>query len=326
MNAGASTSKGNAWRGLGRVARGLKKGLVDTALVVFALASLVFFALRLLPGDPAALVLGDQASETERAKLRAVLHLDESLPVQYAHFGRGLATLDLGESIRRPGVSALRRVCEAMGPTASLAGVAVLVGACLGVVAAVLGAGPWLGRRRGLVDRVATALAATPLLAFAPVLTFALAARLRVVPLPGDPEAGAAGLLFASGLLSLPLAAHVARVTRAAFDDVARAPFLAVARAKGGSFARMLFLHALPASIGPVVTVVGAQLGALLGGAVVLERLFERRGLGTLILEAYASRDLPVLEGAVIVAGALFVLAQKLAAAIHAAIDPRART
>lgn len=326
MNAGASTSKGNAWRGLGRVARGLKKGLVDTALVVFALASLVFFALRLLPGDPAALVLGDQASETERAKLRAVLHLDESLPVQYAHFWRGLATLDLGESIRRPGVSALRRVFEAMGPTASLAGVAVLVGACLGVVAAVLGAGPWLGRRRGLVDRVATALAATPLLAFAPVLTFALAARLRVVPLPGDPEAGAAGLLFASGLLSLPLAAHVARVTRAAFDDVARAPFLAVARAKGGSFARMLFLHALPASIGPVVTVVGAQLGALLGGAVVLERLFERRGLGTLILEAYASRDLPVLEGAVIVAGALFVLAQKLAAAIHAAIDPRART
>lgn len=326
MNAGASTSKGNAWRGLGRVARGLKKGLVDTALVVFALASLVFFALRLLPGDPAALVLGDQASETERAKLRAALHLDESLPVQYAHFWRGLATLDLGESIRRPGVSALRRVFEAMGPTASLAGVAVLVGACLGVVAAVLGAGPWLGRRRGLVDRVATALAATPLLAFAPVLTFALAARLRVVPLPGDPEAGAAGLLFASGLLSLPLAAHVARVTRAAFDDVARAPFLAVARAKGGSFARMLFLHALPASIGPVVTVVGAQLGALLGGAVVLERLFERRGLGTLILEAYASRDLPVLEGAVIVAGALFVLAQKLAAAIHAAIDPRART
>lgn len=325
MNAGAPTRKATA-HALGRVARGLQQGLADTALVVFVLASLVFLALRLLPGDPAALVLGDQASPLEREKLRALLHLDESLPMQYARFWRGLVTLDLGESIRRPGVSALRRVFDAMGPTASLAGVAVVVGACLGVVAAVLGAGPWLGRRRGLVDRVATSLAATPLLAFAPVLTFALAARLRVVPLPGDPEAGAAGLLFASGLLSLPLAAHVARVTRAAFDDVARAPFLAVARAKGGSFARMLFLHALPASIGPVVTVVGAQLGALLGGAVVLERLFERRGLGTLILEAYASRDLPVLEGAVIVAGALFVLAQKLAAAIHAAIDPRART
>jgi peptide/nickel transport system permease protein len=77
--------------------------------------------------------------------------------------------------------------------------------------------------------------------------------------------------------------------------------------------------------VGPIVTVVATQLGALLGGAVVLERLFERAGLGTLILEAYASRDLPVLEGAVIAAGALFVLTQGLAAAVHAAIDPRAR-
>jgi peptide/nickel transport system permease protein len=159
-------------------------------------------------------------------------------------------------------------------------------------------------------------------LAFAPVLTFALAARLRVVPLPGDPDAGAAGLLFASGLLSLPLAAHVARVCRAALDDVAGAPFLAVARAKGGSIARMLWLHALPSQAGPLVTVLGTQLGALLGGAIVLERLFERRGLGTLILDAYASRDLPVLEAAVVFSGALFVVAQQLAAAAHAAIDP----
>ena len=123
----------------------------------------------------------------------------------------------------------------------------------------------------------------------------------------------------------MPLAAHVARVTRAALADVARAQFLDVARAKGGSYARVFFLHALPASVGPIVTTHGTQLGALLGGAVVLERLFERRGLGTLILEAYASRDLPVLEGAVVVSGALFVLAQQVASAAHAALDPRAR-
>src|SRR5690606_18925301 len=113
------------------------------------------------------------------------------------------------------------------------------------------------------------------------------------------------------------LGAQVARVSRAALDDVARAQFLGVARAKGGSVARVLWLHAVPASIGPIVTVVGTQLGALLGGAVVLERLFERRGLGTLILEAYASRDLPVLEAAVVFSGALFVFAQQLAAGVH---------
>jgi ABC-type dipeptide/oligopeptide/nickel transport system permease component len=309
-----------------RLLRAIAARAIEALVVVLALATLVFLALRILPGDPAALVLGDQASEPERAALRARLHLDEPLWLQYARFVRGLATFDLGESVRRPGTRAVQTVLDALGPTASLAGLAVLLGALLGVTAAVIGQGPWLGARRHWVDRCATALAATPLLAFAPVLTFALAARLRIVPLPGDPEAGAAGLFFASGLLALPLAAHVARVSRAALDDVARAQFLVSARGKGASFARTLWLHALPASTGPIVTVVGTQLGALLGGAVVLERLFERRGLGTLILEAYSSRDLPVLEAAVVFSGALFVGAQQLAAAIHASLDPRARS
>jgi ABC-type dipeptide/oligopeptide/nickel transport system permease component len=309
-----------------RVAARLAARLGEGAAVVLALATLVFLALRLLPGDPAALVLGDQSSEAERAALRGRLHLDEPLHVQYARFIVGLLSLDLGESVRRPGVRAVARVWDALGPTASLASLAVAIGALAGVSLAVIGAGPWLGRRRSWIDRGATALAATPLLAFAPVLTFALAARLRVVPLPGDPEAGAAGLAFASALLALPLAAHVARVSRAALDDVARAQFLGVARAKGGSWARVLVLHALPAAAGPIVTVIGTQLGALLGGAVVLERLFERRGLGTLILEAYASRDLPVLEAAIVFSGALFVAAQQLAVAAHGAIDPRVRS
>ena len=300
--------------------------LGEALAVILVLATSVFLALRILPGDPAALVLGDQASEAERAALRARLHLDESMWLQYARFLKGLATLDLGESVRRPGTSAVTRVLAAAGPTASLAGLAVLIGAVLGISAAILGAGPWLGARRHWIDRFATAIAATPLLAFAPVLTFALAARLRIVPLPGDPDAGAAGLVFASGLLALPLAAHVARVSRAALDDVARGQFLVSARGKGASWPRVLWLHALPAAIGPIITTIGTQLGALLGGAVVLERLFERRGLGTLILEAYASRDLPVLEAAVVLSGALFVAAQQLAAATHAVIDPRVRS
>lgn len=317
---------GGTARGRARALSRIAARFAEAAFVILALATLVFLALRILPGDPAALVLGDQASEAERAALSAKLHLDEPMWLQYARFIAGLVTLDLGESVRRPGVSAVARVLEAMGPTASLAALAVLLGAVLGVGAAVLGAGPWLGARRRWVDRAATALAATPLLAFAPVLTYALAARLRVVPLPGDPEAGVLGLVFASGLLALPLAAHVARVSRAALEDLGRAQFLAVARAKGASHMRVLWLHALPAAIGPIVTVLGTQLGALLGGAVVLERLFERRGLGTLILEAYASRDLPVLEAAVVFSGALFVAAQQLAAAAHAAVDPRVRS
>jgi peptide/nickel transport system permease protein len=299
---------------------------VEALLVVLALASLVFFALRLLPGDPARLVLGDDASAAELARVRATLHLDESLLAQYCRFLRGLATLDLGDSFRRPGTAAMGRVSAALVPTAELAAFAVALGATLGVAAAILASGPWIapdGRR--WVDRALLGVAAAPLVAFAPVVTWALAARLRFVPLPGDPDSGMAGLGFASALLALPLAAHVGRIARASLAEVARAPFLRVAVAKGAGPLRVWLVHALPAVLGPIVTTVATQLGALLGGAVVLERMFERWGLGTLILEAYSTRDLPVLEGAVVAAGLLFVVAQALGTAAVLAIDPRAR-
>jgi peptide/nickel transport system permease protein len=300
--------------------------VAEAIAVVWLLASLVFFALRLLPGDPAALVLGDDASPAELARVRAALHLDQSLFAQYGRFLRGLATLDLGESLRRPGVKAMARVLGSLGPTSALAGFAVVLGALLGIAAALLAEGPWLRRRaRAWVERALVATSAIPLLAFAPLLTYTLAARLRLVPLPGDPDAGLAGLSFASALLSIPLAAHVGRVGRASLAELGRAPFLVVARAKGASPLRIWVRHALPVASAPIVTVIATQLGGLLGGAVVLERLFERAGLGTLILEAYASRDLPVLEGAVVAAGALFVASQAIAAAVQVAIDPRVR-
>lgn len=299
--------------------------LLEALVVLLILASLVFFALRLVPGDPAALILGDQAGPDELARLRARLHLDETLPLQYVRFLRGLVTLDLGDSLRRPGVPALKRVGEALGPTGALAGVAVAIGSVVGVGLALLAVGPWLGARKRWIERGLVAVASVPLLSFAPVLTYYLSAKLRLVPLPGDPDAGFAGLLFASTLLAIPLAAQVGRTGRAALAEVSPMPFLVVARAKGATTTRVWFVHALPVASGPILTVIATQLGALLGGAVVLERLFERWGLGTLILEAYSSRDLPVLEGAVVASGAIFVVVQTLAVAIHATVDVRAR-
>ncbi len=299
------------------------RALAEALLVLVVLATIAFLALRILPGDPAALVLGDHASELERVALREKLHLDEPMWLQYARFLRGLGTLDLGDSLRRPGVSAFARVGEALVPTATLAATSVGFGTLFGVSAALLAVGPWLGARRVWVERMLEGLAATPLLSFAPLLTYLLAVRFRVVPLPADPDAGAAGLLFAAGLLAVPLGAHVGRTTRAALSRIRRAPFLAVAVAKGLSPIRVWGLHALPTVSGPVLTVVATQLGALLGGAVVLERLFERPGLGLLVLEAYTTRDVPVLEAAIVAGGAMFVLAQGAATILHAAIDPR---
>lgn len=299
--------------------------VLEAAAVTLAMATLVFLALRLLPGDPARLLLGDQASPAQIDALRAELGLNAPLHVQYARFLRGLVTLDLGRSLRHPSASAAHLVAKAVVPTSELAASSVLLAAVLGVLAAVLAAGPFLGPRRVWVERGAIAIASTPLLSFAPLVTYVLAVRLRIAPLPGDPDSGASGLALAAGLLSLPLASHVARVGRAALDDVSHAQFLVAARARGASLRRTWLLHALPASLGPILAVVASQLGALLGGAVVLERLFERPGLGTLILEAYASRDLPVLEAAIVAAGALFVVVQAAAAAIHALVDPRVR-
>jgi peptide/nickel transport system permease protein len=308
-----------------RGARAVLARTLEAAFVVLVMATLVFFALRLLPGDPARLLLGDQASPADLASLRAELGLDQPMYVQYARFLRGLVTLDLGPSLRHPSSGAAALVTRAMVPTSELAGASVAIASVVGTLAAVLATGPFLGARRVWVERAAVAIASTPLLSFAPLVTYALAVRLRIAPLPGDPDAGAAGLLLAAGLLALPLAAHVTRVGRAALEDVSRAQFLAVARAKGASPARTWLLHALPPSLGPILAVIASQLGALLGGAVVLERLFERPGLGTLILEAYAARDMPVLEGAIVAAGALFVVVQAVAAAAHALVDPRVR-
>lgn len=311
---------------MGRVVRiagaVVTRGL-GAACVLVALSTLVFLALRLLPGDPATLILGDQAAPAARAALRARLGLDRSLFAQYVSFWSGLLRFDLGESLSRPGVQVLALVAGAFRPTASLAAIAVGLGAVQGLFLALISVGPWLGRWRDWAHRLTLLLAALPLLAFAPLLTFVLAVRWRVVPLPGDPESGAAGLLFAAGLLSVPLAAQVARIGRAALLGNTREKFLDVARAKGCSPLRVWLLHALPVSFPAIAVAIATQLGALLGGAVVLERLFERPGLGTLMLNAYATRDIPVLEAAVLAAGFLFVVVQGMAGAVCAWIDPR---
>lgn len=310
-------------RGLQRVALGLLGRGLGALVVLLTLASLVFLALRLLPGDMTSLILGEQAGEAERAALRVRLGLDAPLGLQYARYLWGLVRLDLGDSLARPGTSAFSEVARALGPTSALAVLAVGLGTLLGVTAAVCAVSPWLGSRREWVHRGILMVAATPLIALAPLATYLLAVRWQVVPLPGDPEAGFGGLFFAAGLLGLPLGAQVARIARAALLEEVHAKFLDVALAKGASLFRVWVLHALPPASGPIAVVIAAQLGALLGGAVVLERLFERPGLGTLMLNAYAARDVPVLEASVVAAGLLFVLAQSAAGALQAWLDPR---
>ncbi len=293
--------------------------------VVLFVASVVFFAFRLLPGDPAALVLGEQSTEADRAAMRARLHLDEPLGRQYGRFLALLSHGRIGPSLRHPDVDAATIVLDALPTTAALAGLSVALGSVFGVGLALTSVAARPRRIARLADRIIALCASVPLLAFAPAATWFLAVRLRVVPLPADPDAGFRGLAFAAALLAIPLGAAVARIARASLEAAAKSPFLTVARAKGLSVARVWLVHALPTCVGPIVTVVAAQLGALLGGAVVLERLLERHGLGTVLAEALGARDLPVIQGCVIASAALFVLVQGLGLRLHQALDPRAR-
>ncbi len=301
------------------------RALVEQLAVFLVLASAIFFALRLLPGDPATLILGDRAGEAERKVLRARLHFDEPLRVQYVHFLRNLSSLDFGESLRRPGMKVTRTLLTALGSTSLLACLSVFFAAIVGIISAVLSNGSWLGKNKRWVERSRLLVSAVPLLVLAPVVTYLVTCKMRLLPLPGDPDAGATGLLFAAGLLALPLSAQVGRVTHVALASQARLPFLLAVRARGGSEIRMWGMHALAPVLGPVVTVISTQLGALLGGALVLEKLFDRRGLGMLIVESYSSRDFPLLEAALIGAGALFIATQAMGRMAHLAIDPRVR-
>ncbi len=301
------------------------RATTSTAITVVTLGSLVFLAGRALPSDPAALLLGDQASAEERAVVMHALHLDEPLHVQYMYFLRGLVRLDFGESLRRPGVSALHRALGALVPTAELALTAVLLSTVMGVLLGLLVQGPWLGRQRAWLSAAIDVFAAVPLVAFAPLATYALCLRLRWVPLPGDPDARVLGLLFAASLLALPLGLQLSRFTRALLAGSEGSQYLQVARSKGASESRTLLLHALPPVSGPLTVIVATQFGALLGGAAVLEKLFERRGLGTLLIEAYGARDLPVLEASVVLSGVLFALVQGLGTLVQALLDPRVR-
>ena len=299
--------------------------VVGTALTIFTLGTLVFLAGRALPSDPAALLLGDQASPAERAVVVRALHLDESLPTQYVYFLRGLVRLDFGDSLRRPGTAALTRALGALGPTAELALLAVVFSTALGLGLALLVQGPWLGRGRAWLSGGVDLCAAVPLVAFAPLCTYVLCLRLRLVPLPGDPDARVVGLAFASLLLALPLGLQLSRFARELLAGSARAQYLQVARSKGAGESRTLLVHALPPVSGPLTVIVATQFGALLGGAAVLEKLFERRGLGTLLVEAYGARDLPVLEASVVLSGVLFAVVQGIGTLVQAALDPRVR-
>ncbi len=297
--------------------------LLGAVFVLWLSATLAFFALKLTPGDPAqALLAASGATAEEVAERRAQLGLDDPLLLQYIRYILAIGQGDLGRSWLH-GRPVGRMILEQLGPTAELAAAAMVVGVVLGTALGVLAA----VRRRTWVDTLATALAvvglSTPtywsgLLA---ILLFSL--RLRWLPATG--EGGARHLVLPALVLGFSLSGSIARMVRAQVAEVLGSAFVLAARARGLPNRRVLFVHVLRAAAGPALAVTALQFGFLLGGAVVTESVFARRGLGKLAVEAILWRDLPVVRGVVVVGALAYVLVNLMADLLHAWLDPRLR-
>lgn len=304
--------------------RYLLRRLLALVPVLLGVTFLSFLLLYVVPGDPVQAVAGERYDEAVLAELRAELHLDDPLPVRYGRFLADLARGDLGVSYvsREP----VREAIAASFPhTLRLALAAMLVAVVLG-----LGLGLAAALRPGsLLDRAAMLLASTgisvPVFWLGMVLIYLFSLELRWLPPSGYGEGSLRHLILPSLTLGAASAALIARMTRTALLEALGQDYIRTARAKGLRPARILLVHALRNALLPVVTVVGNDFGSYLSGSVLTERLFAWPGLGRYTLDAVAKRDLPAIQGAILVMALAFVLVNLLVDLSYAWIDPRTR-
>lgn len=299
--------------------------LPPTLLLV---ATIAFLLTHGLPGDAAAVVLGPEATPEQLARVRSDLGSDRPLPERYLAWLADLVRLDLGTSLflQRPVAAAIG---ERIGVTLQLAAYAVVTAGLAGV-----GAGVVAARRPGsLLDRAILSLATTgsAIAGFflGMLLILAFAVRLQLLPAGGyvpfltDPTSHAAAMLLPTLALGVPLACLPARLTRAAIIEARRAPHVVTARAKGLTPRLVLLRHELRTGLLPTVTVLGSTTADLLGGAVVVETVFNLPGIGQLVATSIAQRDLLLLQGVILVAAVTHVLVNLAVDLTYSALDPR---
>lgn len=309
-----------------RVLAGRVAQMAPVALIV----TVVIFGLtNLLPGDPTITILGEQASAEQRARARAAYGLDDPVPVRYAAWLFRAAQGDLGRSLRsgEPVVQMLR---NRVPVTLELSALSILVAVAIGLPAGVLSArfrGGWIDIAASLASLCGMAI---PYFWLGVLLILLFAVNLGALPPSGyvafsvDPAANLRHLVLPALTIGLAFAALVMRQTRSAMLQVLSQDYIRTARAKGLWEGTVVLRHGLRNALIPVVTVIGLQVGALLGGAVVTETVFAMPGLGRMLVEGIFQRDFPAVQGAV-----LFIVAAVLAVnlatdLLYAVLDPRA--
>ncbi len=314
---------------MGGLALNLLGKLAQAAAVGLVVVVITFLLVHAVPGDPALNILGLNATPQSIAALRASLHLDDPITDQFATYLGSLAQGDFGHSLlgQQPAVADL--IAAGFPVTASIVACTLLMSLVIGIP---LGLVAGLSKRRGVdlgIRAGATVMLATPAFYTSLLLIFFLAVRAGIAPAGGWAGSWPANfeyLWLPSLALSLYLAPIFARAVRQTARETMRQQFIEAAGARGLSSRRVVVRHILPNSLLPVITLIGYNVGSLLGGAVIVESVFGIPGIGLELVHAVAQRDFPVVQGVALVGGLAVVACNLLADALYTVVDPRTRT
>ena len=301
----------------------LARRLTIAVPVLFGVTILVFLILHLIPGDPAQILLfGSRPTPQQIAQLRAELGLDQPLPVQYLLYLGRLAHGDLGQSFitNRP---VAEEIAQRLPDTLQLTFAAMLVAVLIGVPVGIIGGvrpGSWADR---LSSGFAVLGVAVPYFWFAVVLVLIFAVDLRLLPSLG--EGSWNSIILPAVSLGWGLSAIIARLLRNNLVEIYRQPYMQVARAKGLSERMVLYWHALKNALIPVVTILGLQFGNVLSGAVVVEVIFGRPGIGSYLVQAIQAKDIPVVQSIVLLIAVVYILINLVVDLAYGLLDPRIR-
>jgi len=304
--------------------------LLSTLLVMGLVGVFIFLLLHLSPGDPAAIIAGDNATPAQIEAIRTSLGLNDPLHVQFGRWAVRVLNGDLGISIFS-NVPVATLIGQRVWPTISLAFTTIVLAVALALAAGVLAA--W--KAGSLADRLVMILSvvgfSVPVFVVGYLLIYVFAISLRWLPVQGySPLAEgfwpwASHLILPSTALGLAYVALIARITRTAMLDVLAEDYMRTARAKGVATGPMLFKHALKSAGVPIVTVIGIGIALLIGGVVITETVFNLPGIGRLVVDAISKRDYPIIQGVILLFSGVYVIINLLVDLSYTLLDPRIR-
>jgi len=300
-------------------------------VVMWAVATLVFFMLRIVPGDPIAAMLFDVGDPAAADELRRKFGLDQPVYIQYFKWFGRLLVGDLGNSIYGSRIEVSRVIWEALPRTLSLTALSFLIALVIAIPAGLISA----LKRHSALDHAVTFVAflglSMPDFWIAILLIITFAANLHWLPAIGYSPISEgfwpwfSHLILPSIAIGTPFAAIMARMIRSSMLEVLRTEYMQVARSKGLLNLRLVMVHAFPNALIPVVTVMGIALALLLAGTIVVENVFSIKGLGRVLIQGILDRDYPIVQGAILVVSFIFVFANLLVDVLYTIIDPRIR-